>query len=429
MTTTMTTRMFGLSSFIAPTIVQFLGVRSLIRFGATCRCHNTVSLGEVERRRTCIVAVEAEVAKLVAAVPTRMNIITATKLVECTRRLIDDELDFHDKIGKRELIIDNDEYDWKEFDPFLQERKKFLPGSTGEREVGTLYVLPMCFYCPPEGESSNPSPEAIVEATTKAYKVWGAEDMMGYVIEVNCCDDDWDCLEYEQPLRKYSLNGADRFTEFAYEKACELVNEGLADAFRIAAREVFFKRPGARDCLWYTLEQVDLIVIEETKIPEEVDTSVLGTLVGMMRGEMRIIHQEMLFAFLRDCQDPVDFSKGTFPDEFRYDLLDANLACCDRFKSLMTEEKAAIVAGETFVTSLNQFFTDFRLAVRVSRYAFPAVLKEDQDGIRLARDNFHARIANEPIVVSLKQLYADIREAAEDQDQIKSLWDTFLASY
>ena len=52
---------------------------------------------------TCIAAVVVEVAQLVAprpdAVPTRMNIITATKLVECTRRLIDDELDFHDKIG------------------------------------------------------------------------------------------------------------------------------------------------------------------------------------------------------------------------------------------------------------------------------------------------------------------------------------------
>jgi hypothetical protein len=105
---------FGLSSFIAPTIVQFLGVRSLVRFGATSKLHKGVLLGEVERRRTCIVAVEAEVAQLLAsrpdAVPTRMNIIMATNLVECTRRLIDDELDFHDKIGRRELFID-DEYD------------------------------------------------------------------------------------------------------------------------------------------------------------------------------------------------------------------------------------------------------------------------------------------------------------------------------
>ena len=97
-------------------------------------------------------------------VPTRMNIIPATKLVECTRRLIDDELEFHHKIGSGEIVIanDDDEYDWKGFDPFLQERKKFFPGSAGE--VGSLYVLPMCFYCPPEGESSNPSSEAVTEA-------------------------------------------------------------------------------------------------------------------------------------------------------------------------------------------------------------------------------------------------------------------------
>jgi hypothetical protein len=255
--------------FIAPTIVQFLGVRSLVCFGATSKFHKSVLLGEVERRRTCIVAVEAEVAKLVTAVPTRMDIITATKLVECTRRLIDDELDFHDKIGKRELIIDNDEYTWKELDPFFQERMKFLPDlpvSVGEREVGSLYVLPMCFYCPPEGESSNPSLEAIVEATKKAYNVWGAESMMHPVYLRYTVDDsieeEWDRLDYEQPLRKFNLDHSYSFTGFAYEKACELVNDGLADAFRIAAREVFFKRPGARDCLWYTLEQVDLIVVE-----------------------------------------------------------------------------------------------------------------------------------------------------------------------
>jgi hypothetical protein len=264
---------FGLSSFIAPTIVQFLGVRSLVCFGATCKFHKVVLLGEVERRRTCIVAVEAEVAQLVAAVPTRMNIIMATNLVECTRRLIDDELNFHDKIGRRELFIDdeydddNDEYAWKELDPFFQERMKFLPGSAGRRQVGSLYVLPMCFYCPPEGESSNSSPEAIVEATKKAYKVWGAEDLMQsvylrYTANVDDSIEEWDRLDYEQPLRKFNLDGAYNFTGFVHDMAHDLVHRGMADAFRIAAREVFFKRPGARDCLWYTIEQVDLIAVE-----------------------------------------------------------------------------------------------------------------------------------------------------------------------
>jgi hypothetical protein len=257
---------FGLSSFIAPSIVQYLGVRSLCRFGATSKFHKAVVLGEVERRKKCIAVVEAEVAQLVAAVPTRMNIITATKLVECTRRLIDDEFDFHDKIGRRELIIDNDSgYMYDElrdiFEPFFHERMKFLPGSAWEREVGSRYVLPICFYCPPEGESSNPSTEAINDQIKMANKVWHANTLMGYVIDMNCCDDDWDRLEYEQPLRKFNLDGADRFTGFADSCAYHLVRGGMADAFRVAAREVFFKRPGARDCLWYTLEQADLIAL------------------------------------------------------------------------------------------------------------------------------------------------------------------------
>jgi hypothetical protein len=83
-----------------------------------------------------------------------------TKLVECTRRLIDDELEFHHKIGSGEFVIDNDEYDHdndeyedKAFDSFFQERKKFFPRSEffpglADCQVGTLYVLPMCFYAP-----------------------------------------------------------------------------------------------------------------------------------------------------------------------------------------------------------------------------------------------------------------------------------------
>jgi hypothetical protein len=261
---------FGLSSFIAPAIVQFLGVRSLVRFGATSKFHKGVLLGEVERRRKQIVAVEAEVAQLLAsrpdAVPTRMNVIAATKLVECTRRLIDDELDFHDKIGKRELIIDNDEYTWKELDPFFQERMKFLPGSTGEREAGSLYVLPMCFYCPPEDESSNPCREDVAEATEYARMIYGVQRQL---MQVHDYPWGWDRLNYEQPLRKFDLIGAERFARFMKVKAGEFVQRGMdddawgmADAFRIAAREVFFKSPGARDCLWYTIERVDLIAIE-----------------------------------------------------------------------------------------------------------------------------------------------------------------------
>jgi len=234
---------FDLSSFIAPAIVQFLGVRSLVRFGATSKFHMAVMLEEVERRRKQIVAVEVEVAKLIAprpdnAVPTRTNIIEATNLVECTRRLIDDELEFHHKIGSGKIVIsslanDDDEYDWTEFDPFFQDRMKFFPGSA-DCQVGSLYVLPMCFYCPPEGESRqhsyyykhinicNPCREEVAEATEYAHEIWGAEeDLMQSVY--NERDMDWDGLNYEQPFRKFNLSGAERFKEFMKEKTGELM--------------------------------------------------------------------------------------------------------------------------------------------------------------------------------------------------------------
>jgi hypothetical protein len=222
-----------------------------------------VMLEEVERRRKQIVAVEVEVAKLIAprpdnAVSTRMDIIEATNLVECTRRLIDDELEFHHKIGSGEIVIANDnddeddEYDWTEFDPFFQDRMKFFPGSA-DCQVGSLYVLPMCFYCPPEVESRqhsyyykhinicNPCREEVAKATEYAHEIWGAEeDLMQSVY--NERDVDWDRLNYEQPFRKFNLSGAERFKRFVEEKAGELV-WGMADPFRIAAREVFFERP------------------------------------------------------------------------------------------------------------------------------------------------------------------------------------------
>jgi hypothetical protein len=282
-------------------------------------------LEEVERRRKQIVAAEVEVAKLLAprpdAVPTRMNVIAATKLVECTRRIIDDELEFHHKIGSGELVIANDndddidEYDWKECDPFFQDRMKIFPdpadlfpGSVGERQVGTLYVLPMCFYCPPEGESSNPCQEAVAEATEYAHEIWGEEkDLMQSVY--NDRDLDWDRLNYEQPLRKFKLSGADRFTEFMEEKVGELA-WGMADAFRIAAREVFFKNPGARDCLWYTIEELDSNTdMTEYIIGAKIESKLLeveSLLTPYLVERFRDIHRSVLADNSLDLDDKIE---------------------------------------------------------------------------------------------------------------------------
>ena len=82
---------------------------------------------------------------------------------------------------------------------------------------------------------------------------------MGGVYERAMWDDNWDKLNYEQPFQKFHLSGADFFTyecmeDTAYDLA--LKNGGI-DAFRIAARKVFFRAPASRDCLWYTLTKAD----------------------------------------------------------------------------------------------------------------------------------------------------------------------------
>jgi len=261
--------MLSLADFIAPTIVQFLGVRSLVRFGDTCSLHGAVVSREVQRRRGVIAATEAEVARLVAsadsAEPTRENITTAMELADQGRRLIDDEIELHEKICTNELRcddgdghqpVDEDGYDWRNFDLFREERMKFLPGDH-PRESGSLYILPLCFYLPPEGESRNPSVEAVKETCTMAYRVWHAEDMMGSVYDLNDCTDNWDRMIYKEPLWKFTLPGAGLFTGFVEEMACDLAGHGKIDAFRIAARKLYFERPLSRDCLWYTLDRAD----------------------------------------------------------------------------------------------------------------------------------------------------------------------------
>lgn len=281
--------MLSIADFIAPTVVQFLGVRSLVRFGDTCSLHGAVVSREVQRRRGVIAATEAEVARLVAsadsAEPTRENITTALELVDQGRRLIDDEIELHEKICTNELRcddgdghqpVDEDGYDWRDFDLFFEERMKFLPGAIS-RESGSLYILPLCFYLPPEGESRNPSAEAVEETCYMAHRVWRAEDMMGSVYDLNYCKDNWDNwdrMNYKQPLWQFTLPGAGLFTGFVEEIACDLAGHGKIDAFRIAARKLYFKCPRSRDCLWYTLDRADkleaLFKSEEDKNLEEV---------------------------------------------------------------------------------------------------------------------------------------------------------------
>ena len=56
----------AVADFIAPSLVQYLGVCSLHSFAATCKFLRAVVSREIERRKTCIVEIEAEVKRLLA---------------------------------------------------------------------------------------------------------------------------------------------------------------------------------------------------------------------------------------------------------------------------------------------------------------------------------------------------------------------------
>ena len=69
------------------------------------------------------------------SVPLRANVLAAKKLSEEALRLIDDEVNIHKKLCTCELrpfddyydyYDEGDEYDWREYDFFLEERKKLL---------------------------------------------------------------------------------------------------------------------------------------------------------------------------------------------------------------------------------------------------------------------------------------------------------------
>ncbi len=119
--------MLLLANFIASTVIHFLHVRSLVRFGNTCLLHSAVVLREIQRRVGVIAAIEAKVARLVALTSstehTCKNITTVMELVDQWRRLIDNEVKFHKKICTNELCcndgdghqpVNEDSYNWRD---------------------------------------------------------------------------------------------------------------------------------------------------------------------------------------------------------------------------------------------------------------------------------------------------------------------------
>jgi hypothetical protein len=131
-------------------VVQFLGVRSLVSFGATSTTNRILMKNEIERRKAVIVKTEYDVAKLMAAErqsdelemfinyiietgdkrsakegimvtvsnPTRENFLLAKQLVYSAMRLIDDEIGiFHKRLdhcerpGRGSITIGSSHYD------------------------------------------------------------------------------------------------------------------------------------------------------------------------------------------------------------------------------------------------------------------------------------------------------------------------------
>ena len=124
-TTDSTTEPSGVSGFIAAAVVQFLGVRSLVHFGATSKSNKAVVDEEVGRRKKEIAGIEKELKvlmgadhgkggtrddyELLSSVPiTRLNMEKSMKLSNHALRMIDDEIDFQRKLGTRDMLWEDD---------------------------------------------------------------------------------------------------------------------------------------------------------------------------------------------------------------------------------------------------------------------------------------------------------------------------------
>ena len=294
------------SGFIAPAVVQYLGVRTLFCFGATSKSNKAVMDKEIERRKAEIADIEMELktlmgsdhgkriniseahpTELLSSVPiTRSNMEKATKLSNYALRLIDDEIDFQRRLGTQEITWEEGDYfisddaEWSGHeDIFFEARKKFVLDAY-KPLCGSLVMLPECFYCPPVGEdSSKPSDDYIKTAYEKVCGIWAGESLMQSVFEGASYDPNWYRLNYEQPFMKFTFSGAATFTsEYMEEAAIEMAGRGTEDdrmrieAFRIAARKRVFSSPAARDCLWYTISKADEYYMKggyENAFPEE----------------------------------------------------------------------------------------------------------------------------------------------------------------
>ena len=119
--------------FIVPAVVRYLGVRSLVSFGATCKSYRNAAYTEVTRRRRCIASIEDEVTLILndATMDDDDKFYEAETLVYNTVRLIDDEspqsilkiITYRDYSYDMETSL---AYECKLSDCFFREREKII---------------------------------------------------------------------------------------------------------------------------------------------------------------------------------------------------------------------------------------------------------------------------------------------------------------
>jgi len=236
---------FNLADFIAPEIARYLGVRSLVRFGATSKYNFAVMTDEIYCRKKCVADIENVVMSLMMTVshpfrtPTRNEYSKASAAATYAMKLIDDEVNILGTWMCTKSNVNNickglrlDRYKWNHSDVFLGERKKFLDYNRSCPE--SLHILPQCFYFPPIRELIIFPPGIVQKVTSMAWQVW-----IAYKIVRIKEDDYYKCVtETAQVLARDSHNG-------------------MIDAFRLVARKLYYSEPNSKACLWSTLEMAD----------------------------------------------------------------------------------------------------------------------------------------------------------------------------
>lgn len=236
---------FNIANFIAPKVARYLGVRSLVRFGASSKYNFTVMTNEIECRKKDIANIEVFVVRLLNVsnpfhVPSKFEYSIASEAATYAMNLIDDEVN----ILKTRLCTESnaskiysglilDKYQSKQSDVFLEERKKFLDYTRVYQEP--LHILPRCFYFPPKRNLiTSFSRKIFIKASFMARQVWLAHKVIRTREEeyYKCVKDTAHILARDSP-------------------------KGMIDAFRICARKLCYIDPNSRFSLWSTLEMAD----------------------------------------------------------------------------------------------------------------------------------------------------------------------------